>query len=100
MGNMVFSNQLTDSESPIFKADGKLQVDIAGKLGGADVIAYLILDNGLRAPIRTCSWRSSLGETIPDGADSGIEEINNHNIQFEIIGAGVTTNVSLFYSVE
>ena len=100
MATKIFENKTTDGMSDVFKANGLLQVDVSGELGGADLITYIVEDNGALAPQACCSWRTSLGETIPEGADTGAQEMNNRNICFAVVNAGVGTNVSLYFDAQ
>jgi hypothetical protein len=96
----IFLNQTANITSPIIRVNGVLQVDVSGELGGADVITHEIQDNGAKAPLKCCSWRASQGEIIPEGADSGQQLMNNRCIQFEILNASLSTNVSLYYDAQ
>lgn len=100
MANAVFQNQNVNIISQKFRANGLLQVDVSGNLGGADLITWAFLDNGIKAPIKCCSWRSSLNEEILDGADVGQQITNNRDICFEIRNATINTNISLFFDVQ
>ena len=96
----IFKNATTDRISTAFKkSSGRLYVQIAGVLDGADVVCSVMTDFGEKALIATCSWRSSNLETIPSDigykADSGYEDYINGDIYFEIINAGVNTDISV-----
>jgi hypothetical protein len=95
----VFKNQTTNITSSTYRVKGKIQVNVSGVLGGADVITYYIGANGALTPLKTCSWRASISEDINDGADGGEEELlGETDIIFKIINAGMGTNINLeFY---
>ena len=99
----IFVYQETDIVSPVYTFEGGwLQVDILGTLDGADVITWYqvyhdpIKAQGDYAPIKTCSWRTSLGDTIADEADVGVDYIIKSKVQFEIKNAGAGTQITLF----
>lgn len=82
-----------------YLANGLLQVDISGTLGGADVITYIFGADLVETTIATCSWQSSASETL-NTADAGQQVINNRLIGFKIVHAGAGTNINLQYDVE
>jgi len=100
MSNNVFTDVTSDSTSSVYhNVNGRLQVDISGTLGGADVIAYYKSNNGSPVLIRTCSWLSSLGDTL-SVADGGYEFLNNRDVYFVVKNSTITTNINLDFDVE
>lgn len=100
MATLVFANETTNIVSSTHLVNGLLQVDIAGNLGGADVITSYLMNDGTLVPIRTCSWLTSDGDILPNGADGGLQQINNRNICFSIINVGEDTDITLEFDVE
>ena len=97
MAKTVWENETGAALSPLFEnVSGKIQVDIAGVLDGADVITYSIDNFGNKAPINTCSWRTSLGQILTV-ADAGYQLLNRRNVQFEIKSPGASTDISLSF---
>jgi hypothetical protein len=98
MSKQIFLNKATNGVSAIYKAQGKIQVDVSGVIGGADVITWMKGANGVATLVRTCSWLSSQGDTLglPGyNADAGYEFLENCEVYFEIKNASGTTNISL-----
>ena len=104
MADKIFASQTTDIDVNTINgkkihANGTLQVDIAGVLDGANVITYYEEIAAAKAPIFPCSWYASDGE-ISNGADGGLQDINNRAIGFKIENAGALTNISLSFDVQ
>jgi len=104
MAKSIFVNQTTDADISLvdgkeIRVCGTLQVDIAGVLDGANVITYWEEIPGAKAPIYPCTWYAADGE-IPNGADGGIQDINNRAIGFKIENAGALTDISLSFDVQ
>ena len=100
----VLTNQTTDIIVTLLagekmRADGRLQVDVNGVLDGADVITHLVTNPGASAQSKVLSWLAADGE-IENGADWGVETINNRTLQFEIKNANALTDISLSYDTE
>jgi hypothetical protein len=100
MTKIVFTNQAANTDTGAqYLANGLLQVDVAGTLGGADVITYIVGANFVETTIATCSWRTSASETL-NTADAGQQVLNNRLIGFKIVNAGAGTNINLQFDVE
>jgi hypothetical protein len=99
MATSVFLSKTTDGVSPHYRVNGILQVDIAGVLGGADVITWYLGANNIPTVIKTCSWRTSASEVLLN-SDGGQQLLNNRDVYFEIANAGVNTNISLIFDVQ
>ena len=101
MAKNIFTNQTTNAVSSQFLTSGQIQINISGVLDGADVMTYILGANGIKTPLRTCSWQSSQGDSfLPnETADAGVGIlIEIDKIYFEIKNAGALTNISLdFY---
>lgn len=74
--------------------NGMLQVDIAGVLDGADVITYIKDTFGNLIVVRDCSWMTSRGDTL-DASDGAIKYLEKRQMQFSIVNAGASTDISL-----
>lgn len=101
MAKTIFTNQTTNIITPLYRVSGILVVSVSGVLDGADVITYYRVNSGALAPIASCSWRTSKGEVLNDGADVGDDlEADQTDICFEIKNAGAGTSISLSYYAE
>lgn len=103
MARQIFHNQTSNAVSPVFKVKGKIQVDVSGTLAGCDVKTWFKGANNVPTIIRTCSWLSSLGDTLglPGGnSDGGYDFIEKSEVYFEITNAGGGTNISLQFNAD
>jgi len=104
MATTIFSHQTTNalidtiSGLPI-RAQGMLQVDISGTLGGADVMTYYKGAKNALTEVRSCSWKTSEGDVL-NTADGGQDDHHIREIAFEIKNAGAETNISLQFDSE
>ena len=103
MTKKIFTNQTTNIVSAPIRMHGRVEVDVSGTLGGADVITWYKGANDIATPVRTCSWFTSLSDVLGiagSDADGGYEYIDNAEVYFEIRNAGGGTNISLQFSAE
>jgi len=91
----IFENETANAvKTGLLKGNGILQVDISGVLDGADVITYIKDTFGNLIVVRDCSWMSSKGDTL-DSGDGALKFLEMREVQFSIINAGASTDISL-----
>ena len=97
----IFRNQTTNDSVDVSVTDnGIIQIDISGVLDGADIITSYLDDADNVIFVRDCSWMTSKGDIIEDGADGATKYIQKRSMRFTLVNAGASTDINLFATHE
>ena len=105
MAKEIFKNQTANAVVDTYLgekifANGFLQVDVSGVLGGADVITWIKGAAETKTWVRACTWLSTQGDALDEGASAGLQLLNNREVVFEVRNVGVATDINLEFDVE